>query len=125
MIDILEQSTDKILAVKASGILTHEDYENFLPLLDASINTESHIGLYVDISGFEGMTPHAMLDDFLTGIKYYWNFTYVAVVGGEQWMKFLTEFTDWITPSDLEYFDEKDADKAWKWLQDACDNKLN
>lgn len=125
MIDILEQSTDKILAVKASGILTHEDYENFLPLLDASINTESHIGLYVDISGFEGMTPHAMLDDFLTGIKYYWNFTYVAVVGDEKWMKFLTEFTDWITPSDLEYFDEKDAEKAWKWLQDACDNKLN
>jgi len=116
MLKILPQSTDKILGVKASGQLTHEDYEAFIPLIDAKVQNGEHLYLYIDITDFEGMSAHAMLDDFLASMKYWWNFEAVAVVGNKTWEKYFTKFGNYLTPADVRFFEPVDFKDAWAWL---------
>ena len=118
MIKILPQSTDKILAIKISGTLTHEDYEEFIPLLDAKIRDGQHIHMLADITEFKGMTAHAVLDDFFASVKYWPNFEAVAVVGNKDWEKFLTMVGNYLSPADTEYFEAGEIAKAWRWLED-------
>lgn len=122
MIEILPQSTDKILAIRPSGVLTHKDYKDFVPLLDATVQAGEYIYLLIDMEDFEGMTPHAVLDEFLTGMKYWWSFEAIAVVGEDKWEKYLTKISQYVTISDTRFFDVKDKDKAWAWLQGEYDD---
>ncbi|MGM0421739.1 MAG: STAS/SEC14 domain-containing protein [Pseudomonadota bacterium] len=117
MIEILPQSTDKILAIRPKGVITHEDFEKFTPLLDATVQSGEYIYLLVDMVEFESITPHAMLDDFLLGMKYWWNFEAVAVIGDSKWEEYLTKLSQFVTISDTRFFDPEDSDKAWTWLQ--------
>ena len=117
MLKILPQSDEKILAVQASGELTHEDYEAFLPLLDAKVQSGDHVYLLLDITQFDGMTAHAMVDEFLASMKYWWNFEAVAVVGNKKWEKYFTRFGNYLSPADTRYFDAESEDQAWIWLR--------
>ena len=117
MLEILDQSTDKILAVAARGTLTHEDYEAFVPMLDATVQTGNHIYLLVDIEGLEGMTAHALVDDFMTGMKYWWNFEAVAFVGEPGWEETVFRFADYLIPAEIKFFPVAEKSLAWKWLE--------
>ena len=118
MLKILPQSTNKILAIKISGTLTHEDYESFIPLLDAKIHEGEHIYMLVDITEFESMTAHAVLDDFFASVKYWPNFEAVAVVGNKAWEKILTRIGNFLSPADAKYFEAHEMPQAWAWLED-------
>lgn len=118
MITILPQSTDKILAIKISGTLTHEDYEEFIPLLDAKIQSGEHIHMLADITEFEGMTAHAVLDDFLASVKYWPNFDAIAVIGNKDWEKMLTRIGNYLSPAHARYFEAAEMPQAWRWLED-------
>lgn len=118
MLKILPQSTDKILAIKVSGKLTHKDYEEFIPLLDAKIHEGEHIHMLADITEFEGMTLHAVIDDFLASVKYWPNFEAVAVVGNKDWEEVLTKFGNYLSPAHAKYFKAGEMAEAWRWLED-------
>ena len=120
MIEIMPETSGKILAVKASGILSHKDYKKFLPMLDAAIAEHGNICIFVDITEFEGFTPQAMIDDFMAGIKYWWNVKAAAIVGDAEWEKYLTKFADLLTRTEIEYFNEKAEKEAWDWLKTQC-----
>lgn len=117
MLEILNDSTDRILSIKISGTLSHEDYESFIPLIDAKVQSGKHLYLLADITEFESITPHALLDDFLAGMKYWWNFEAVAVVGNRKWEENLTKIGDFVSPVDLEYFDADQKKQARAWLE--------
>ncbi len=118
MIKILSQSTEEILAIKISGTLTHDDYEDFIPLLDAKIQDGDHIYLLADITEFKGMTAHAVMDDFFASVKYWPNFEAVAVVGTKSWEKMLTTFGNYLSPAHAKYFEASEMPQAWRWLED-------
>ncbi len=116
MLKILPKSTDKILAIKVSGELTHEDYEEILPLLDAKVKGGDHLYLWIDITEFTGMTAHALVDDFLSSMKYWWDFNAVAVIGNKKWEEYFTKFGNYLSPADVKFFKPENGDDAWVWL---------
>ncbi len=119
MIEFLNKGSDSILAIKASGVLTHDDYEKFIPLLDVSVRDNNHVNMFVDISEFESITPHAMLDDFMVGMRYWFNFDSVAIIGDKKWEEYLVKFYDLVTPCDIKFFKPEESDAALKWLEES------
>ncbi|MFQ5952041.1 MAG: STAS/SEC14 domain-containing protein [Candidatus Omnitrophota bacterium] len=119
MIEILPESQDNVLGIKASGKVTAEDYETVLiPKLD-SLLAEHARGkfLYYLPEEFEGFEVGAMWDD----AKYYAGhsdkFDKVALVGGPKWIEWTTKIAGLFVKAEIKTFSEDQMDEAWSWLK--------
>ena len=63
--------SEPVLVFKATGKLTHKDYEAIVPVLDSSLEgiNSNHIKMLVDITEFTGWELRAAWDDFKLGLK--------------------------------------------------------
>jgi universal stress protein A len=59
MFEILPESHDNRIALKASGKLTHADYQNLTPLLETQIAKSGPISALMDMEDFAGMELRA------------------------------------------------------------------
>ena len=59
MFEILPESHDNRIALKASGKLTHADYQNLTPLLETQIAKSGPISALMDMGDFAGMELRA------------------------------------------------------------------
>jgi hypothetical protein len=77
-----------VLAIEASGKVTHEDYQNTLiPRVEAML-AKGPIGmLYIIGKDFTGFELEALWDDGKLGLKHWHDFSHVAVVGDQAWLR--------------------------------------
>lgn len=48
------RNTDKVIALKFTGDLEKEDYEQFIPIIEEKIRHHGKINLYWEMADFEG-----------------------------------------------------------------------
>ncbi len=121
MIEILPESTTKVLAVKATEKLTDADYkEVWIPALEKRINEFGKINalLYLD-ENFQGWEAKALWDDAQFAVKHRKDFTKMAVVGGASWMDWGAKLGElFMAGCEIETFAIEDAQKAFDWVLD-------
>lgn len=107
-----------ILTLKATGKLTHEDYEIINPMIDSALNgvTQPRIKAYIDGSELEGWELRAAWDDFKLGLKHGGEFDKIAIFGNKKWQKFTSRIGSWFLSGDVKFFEN--SDEALAWLQD-------
>jgi len=109
---------DKIfIEVIATGKLTHEDYQIFIPIVEKSLKEAKklEVDLLVDMTSFKGWAElKAMVDDAKFGIKHLNDFNKMALVGNKKWEEIATKIWAKLTNSEVKFF--KNRDKAIKWL---------
>jgi hypothetical protein len=77
-----------VLAIEASGKVTHEDYHNTLiPRVDAMSAKGPIRMLYVIGKEFTGFELEALWDDGNLGLKHWRDFSHVAVVADQVWLR--------------------------------------
>ena len=119
MIEVLSKSHDNVLAVKAVGKVTAEDYETVLiPTLD-SLLAEHERGkfLYYLPSEFEGFEMGAMWDDAKYAGGHHNRFDKVALVGGPKWIEWTTKIARIFIDAEVKSFSEEQLDEAWSWIE--------
>ncbi|BCG63501.1 MAG: universal stress protein A [Methyloprofundus sp.] len=116
MITIMPETEDNVLAVKATEMLTSEDYEAvFIPQLKQMIAQFGKIRVlfYLD-KNFTGWELGAAWDDAVFGLQHRHDFEKVAVVGDQQWVA-------WATKVGSYFMDGQGATYKLSEFQDAVD----
>lgn len=106
---------DFVLFIKATGTLTHEDYECMVPVLEAAIDgvTQPQIFALLDVTEMDGWESRAMWDDLKLGIKHGREFKKIAVFGHHGWHEWMARMADWFTPSAVKFFEDRQEAVAW------------
>ena len=106
------------MTMKATGKLTHEDYETITPMIDAALAgvQEAKINMLVDGTQMEGWEARAAWDDFKLGIKHGKEFEKIAIYGNKNWQEIAAKIGSWFVSGEIQYF--ADQDDALQWLEE-------
>ena len=105
-----------LLTLKASGKLTHEDYETITPMIDTALSmvNQPKVKAFVDITEFEGWELRAAWDDFKLGLSHGSEFEKIAIVGNKKWQEVGAKIGNWFVSGEVKYFE--DMHEAMDWL---------
>ncbi len=117
-IGIERVNNEFFLSLKATGKLTHEDYEKINPMIDSALEgvKDPNIKVFIDGSELEGWELRAAWDDFKLGLKHGNNFDKIAIFGNKKWQEYTAKIGSWFVSGEVKYFE--DADEALTGLQE-------
>jgi len=109
---------DFSLDIKASGKLTHADYEIINPLVDSAMHAvkDAKVKVLFDAMELEGWELRAAWDDFKFGLKHNNEFEKIAIYGNQKWLEKSAKVASWFMSGEVQYFDN--LGDAFKWLHD-------
>jgi SpoIIAA-like len=88
MFRFLDDMSSNVLAIEATGKVTHEDYCNTLVSRVEAMSAKGPIRmLYVIGKEFTGFELEALWDDGKLGLKHWRDFSHVAVVADQAWLR--------------------------------------
>ena len=117
MITIRPETENNMLVVEASHKLTARDYEDtFIPRLDELIQQYKRIRVVIYFNdSFDGVELGAMWEDTKFALKHKNDFERFAIVGGPQWMTWMTKFGSHFMPGEFKVFDATALPEAISW----------
>ena len=116
-INLTEEDNGRILDVKVSGKLAHEDFKLFIQRFDQLVGQHGRIRILCDLVSFDGWEASAMWDEIKWDVKHFSNIARLAVVGAKTWEEQLSLFCGPFTTAELRYFDQTRAAEARTWLE--------
>ncbi|MBI4675157.1 MAG: STAS/SEC14 domain-containing protein [Chloroflexi bacterium] len=117
MIEVL-RNEGNFLAFRLSGKLHDADYKQFMPLIQTAAD-KGKLHLLVEMQNFEGWDPQALWDDIRLDAQYGDKIERLAVIGDRAWQAWMTKICRPFTSARIEYFDARDTQGAWAWVQDG------
>ena len=109
------------IAVRASGKLTLEDFQQFFPQLETQIKRLGKISLLFEFDNFSGWDLDAAIDDIKFGMKHLSDFERIAMVGDKSWEHWMALIAKpFLISSEVRYFNRENLQQAWDWLRGAC-----
>lgn len=117
MIEIMAESKDAMLAVKATKKLSGDDYtEVWIPALQEVIEkfSKARCLLYMD-ENFEGWELKAMWEDAKFGFAHRNDFDKLAVVGGPKWVEWGTKVAGIMMSGEVKTYEPEQLAEALKW----------
>jgi len=115
MIEFLPECQGNVVAVRASGQLTHEDYEQFRPRVEEAQRRHGSVRVLMELDDFHGWTVGAAWDDLKLGLAHLGQFERCAIVGDRAWERWMVALGKPFF--DVEFFDRSQAAQAREWLR--------
>jgi SpoIIAA-like len=120
MIEQLKRNTGHALGFKMSGKLHDADYQHFVPLVESSIQAHGKARLLAQFEDFHGWDLHALWDDIKFSTKHCTDVERIALVGDKKWEQWMAKVCKPFTLAKVRYFDVKDVEVAWQWLEETA-----
>ncbi|MBL7187518.1 MAG: STAS/SEC14 domain-containing protein [Phycisphaerae bacterium] len=117
-VNLSELQEGKIVVIEATGKLTKQDYEQFVPKVEQHIKTFGKIRILFEMKDFHGWEGAALWQDLKFDIKHFRHIERLAMVGEKRWEKGMSVFCKPFTTAKIRYFDASDTDKAYEWIRD-------
>ena len=117
MIRILQETEGELLATRAVGKLTEQDYNILIPILEEKVKKYGEIKWYFEMDDFEGWEGKALWSDLKFDIRHRNDFEKIAMVGEDRWEKLMTDAMKPFTKADIKYFDVADRERAKEWIK--------
>jgi nucleotide-binding universal stress UspA family protein len=116
MIEQLASVSPKVLGFKMSGKLHDEDYQKFVPVIEAAVAAHGNIRLLAQFENFHGWDLPALWDDIKFSTKHCTDIERIALVGEKTWEKWMAAVCKPFTMAKIQYFDSAKLAAAWTWL---------
>ncbi len=113
---ITESAVGNIIEVEASGKLTKEAYEEFVPMTEQKIKEHGKIRVLFAMHDFHGWDAGAMWEDIKFDLKHFNHIERLAIVGESKWEKGMSVFCRPFTTANIKYFDRANIDQARAWI---------
>jgi hypothetical protein len=111
-----EKVGKKVLAIRASGKLSKEDYERFVPEVERLIKEEGKIRLLFEMRDFHGWEAGALWQDIKFDLKHFADIERLAMVGDKKWEEWMAKFCRPFTSAEILYFDQSQVEEARQWI---------
>ncbi len=115
-IELVENVENGTLEVLVSGKLSSEDYAVFEPGVDNLIAGSGKIKILFIMKDFHGWDLGAVWQDMKFAAKHCRDIEKVAMVGEDEWEKWMATICKPFTLSSIKYFDAGEEDAARTWL---------
>lgn len=109
---------DEYLEVHASGKLTKEFYEQFVPAIEKQIEESGKLRVLFLMKDFHGWTAGALWEDVKFDLKHWKDIERLAIVGESKWEKGMAVFCKPFTKAKVKYFDHAQLDAARTWVRE-------
>lgn len=106
----------KFVEVLASGTLSKEDYEHFVPALETEIKTEGKVRVLFEMRDFHGWDAGGFWEDVKFDLKHFSDIERLAMVGDKKWEEWMATFCKPFTSAEIRYFDQSKLDDARNWI---------
>ena len=116
MIEELASPNQKTLGFKMSGTLHDEDYQVFVPRVDAAIAEDGKVRILAQFEDFKGWDARALWDDIKFATTHCTKIERLALVGDKAWEKWMAQVCKPFTMAEIKYFDVHQIDDAWNWV---------
>lgn len=120
MMEVIEDLPEDVVGIAARGKITAEDYEQVvIPAIEAKLKTHDKIKLLFHMGQFEGMEIAAMWEDARFGLAHWTDFTHLALVSDDSWVRNMAAFFAWMIPAEVRLYSAAEADDARLWITTA------
>ena len=120
MIEVLDRSSGKVLGIRVRGKLLHEDYQQFVPLVEKLIKQHGGIRCLVEMIDLHGLEPRALWDEIKFDVRHAGQIERCAVVGDRAWEAWMTCLSRPIFfNAEIRFFDVAACEKAWEWIEEG------
>jgi hypothetical protein len=119
MIEILSGLPAHTVGFKLSGKLHDEDYQKFVPLVDAEVAKEGKVNLLAQFQDFHGWDAKALWDDIKFSTTHCTKIKKIALVGEVAWEKWMAVVCKPFTLAKIRYFDAAQFESAKTWLAEG------
>jgi hypothetical protein len=114
---LAEKHQGKVVEVRVSGKLAHNDYDRFVPAFERLVKQHGKIRVLFEMADFHGWEPAALWDDIKFDIKHFSDIERLAIVGDKDWEKAMSAFCRPFTTATIRYFDHAAIQAARDWLE--------
>lgn len=104
------------LVITASGRLTREDYDRFVPEFERIVGDREEVPILVDATAFEGWDIQGLWEELRFDIRHRATFGRLAILGDARWQDWGTRFSAPFFRAEMRYFPAAEADAARRWL---------
>ncbi|VVD89058.1 STAS/SEC14 domain-containing protein [Pandoraea terrigena] len=119
MFKFIDGLPQDVLAVEATGKVTHEDYKSTLiPKAEAMMSNGPIKMLYVVGKEFTGFEVGALWDDSMFGLKHWHDFSHIAVVTDHAWLQATVGMLRPFFHGDVRVFPVAELPAAKRWVTD-------
>jgi len=118
MFEKLDASHGNVVGYKVVGTITKQDYDVFVPQVEALVEDEGSIRMLLDMTAFKWEEVGAWLADWEFGRKYHDTIEKMALVGDRKWEEWLGKIAGKFYAQEAEFFSSADPDAAWAWLEE-------
>lgn len=120
MLKFIEGLPQDVVAIEATGEVTHADYQNTLiPRAEAMMAKGPIKMLYVIGKEFMGFELEALWDDSAFGVKHWNDFTHIAVVTDDAWLRAMVGMFKPFFRGEARLFALSELSAAKDWITNA------
>ena len=120
MFTFIEGLPQNVLAIEATGKVTHEDYrDTLIPRAEAMMGKGPIRMLYVIGKEFTGFEVGAMWDDSMFGFRHWHDFSHIGVVTDLNWVRTSVHMFKPFFHCDIRLFSLSEVAAAKDWITNA------
>ena len=117
MFKVIEGLPPDVLAIEATGKITHDDYvHTLIPRAEAIMARRPLKMLFVIGTEFTGFELEALWDDATFGLMHWRDYSRIAVVTDHAWIRAMTGVFTPFMPAEVRLFGLSDLPRARDWI---------
>jgi hypothetical protein len=116
MVNKIETTKDNLIAVRLTGSLTKQDYDQLIPVLESKIKQFGKVDLYWEMEAIDGWNLGGLWEEIKFDVTHVNSFRKVAIVGDRKWEEWIARMIRPFTTAQINYYDVRQKDEAMAWV---------
>jgi hypothetical protein len=119
VLELMTESEGDVIAVRARGVLTEDDYRDVLvPQLEKALEAAERLRvLFLMEETFRGWNARAAWRNTCLDLRHRRDFDKVAIVGPPTWEEWCAKLSNLLITGEIKIFTRDELSDAWTWLR--------
>ena len=113
----ITQADDGVVALRAAGRVTREDFRALKPRLEEAIARHGRIRLLCDLTDWTGLEPGAFWEDLRFTLRHGRGIGRMAVVTDRRWIERGVGLIGWLVRTETRCFGPREREAARAWVR--------
>lgn len=119
MLELLPIPFPHVVGLRVSGKVNHTDVEQLRESVARKLESEDHLGIYIELEHFQGFTLRGLLREMRFVASFFKRITRTALVGEARWYSRAAQLiTHWMPNAEIEHFTDIQRDEALLWVSE-------